>query len=160
MPPPPIPILPPPPTHTQHALRPPVLGHPTGDNQLDHMVQTVPHQQDPATPPETEGAWATTTWSRRSRKRGSATAHRQPPGMQGAVNLVPGSFSYATAAQQATKAAQPTHSGTMVPTPKNQDGTTLPWVQVAAALLPLITEVTVLRQGGHIDHQLELQTCA
>lgn len=66
-----------------------------------------------------------------------STNQNQLPSIHGALNLVPGSFSYATAAQKAASIVQPTDS----PSPSHPKAST--------------TEVTVLRFGGNLDLQLE-----
>ncbi len=61
-----------------------------------------------------------------------------PPGIQGAVNLVPGSFTYAAAARQAANIPQPN------PNPSRP-------IPPRASLM----EITVLRFGGNLDRQVE-----
>jgi hypothetical protein len=78
--------------------------------------------------------------SRKKRKGNRGTTTNPAPsqhasGIQGAVNLVPGSFTYTTAARQATNLTQPFTTHTV---PK---ATT--------------TEVTVLHFRGHVDQQVE-----
>jgi hypothetical protein len=96
----------------------------------------------PPTPLLTEEEWTAVALKSRSRKkkgnRGTTTnpaPSQQAPGIQGAVNLVPGSFAYAMAARQAANLTQPTA------TPNAPKVTTM--------------EVTVLCFGGHLDRQVE-----
>ncbi len=78
---------------------------------------------------------------------------QQIPGIQGAVNLIPGSFTYAaTARQTGNSNVQPPPLGTAVPRALGQQAAG----PKPPASIPQITEVTVLRQGGHCDHQTEM----
>jgi hypothetical protein len=87
-----------------------------------------------------EDSWVQATHQNKGKKKKGgqgSTNQNQLPGIHGALNLVPGSFSYATAAQKAVSIVQPTES----PSPSHPKAST--------------TEVTVLRFGGNLDLQLE-----
>ena len=161
----PPPLVPPPPPTRQLASRltdqmerPPLIRCPTSGNSPDQMTQHAPRHQDVASAPESENTWMTASRKGRNRRRKDATlAHKQSQGMHGAVNLVPGSFSYANVARQATNLTQPTPSGTTASAARNQSGMASQKPLADMVALPSIMEITIIHQGGHGDHQAEMR---